>query len=346
MKKLMIAILALLLVCPAGIWAVAAGNDAPTYFERHGALHVSGSRLTDESGEPVQLRGVSTLGLAWFPEFVSEDAFRTIRDDWGANTVRLAMYTCEDGGYLTGGDQAALEALIDKGVKACAALGMYAIIDWHILSDGDPNLHADEAEDFFARMSARYADQPHVLYELCNEPNGSKVSWQVVKRYAERMIPVIRKNAPEAVILCGTPEWSKEIASAAADPIDDDNLMYTVHFYAATHKAPLRVRVKRAVEAGTPVFISEFNICFATGDGAIDYKSAEEWRALIEEYGLSYTAWSLSNANETAALIRADCDKKADWTEDDLSDTGRWLREMLLENRDREAGRFADEAME
>lgn len=314
------------------------GGDEPmtTYFDRHGALHVSGTQLTDAAGNPVQLRGVSTLGLAWYPEFVNEAAFRTIRDDWGANTVRLAMYTCEDGGYMTGGDRDALEALIDKGVNICGDLGMYAIIDWHILSDGDPNTHADAAEDFFNRMSARYADRPHVLYELCNEPNGSKVPWKVIKRYADRIIPVIRANAPDAVILCGTPTWSQDVQTVAADPVDDANTMYVLHFYAASHRAPLRAKAEKALAAGTPLFISEFSICDASGNGAIDYDSAAAWRELIEKYGLSYIAWSLSNRDESAALIRADCAKTSDWTEDDLSETGRWLRGILREDRDKD----------
>lgn len=307
-----------------------------TYLGRHGALRVFGTQLVDAAGQPVQLRGVSTLGLAWFPEFVNEAAFRTLRDDWGANAVRLAMYTCEDGGYMTGGDRDALEALIDKGVRACAALGMYVIIDWHILSDGDPNIHADAAEDFFRRMSARYADQPHVLYELCNEPNGSTVTWRVIKGYAERIIPVIRANAPEAVILCGTPNWSQYVDKVADDPVDGENIMYTLHFYAATHRAGLRAKAEKALDAGVPVFISEFNICDASGDGALDYKSAAAWRELIEKYGLSYFAWSLSNANESAALIRADCQKTADWQEGDLSETGLWLRDILRKDRETE----------
>lgn len=307
-----------------------------TYFDRHGALHVSGTALVDAAGEPVQLRGVSTLGLAWYPEFVNEAAFRTLRDDWGANTVRLAMYTCEDGGYMTGGDKDALEALIDKGIKLCGKLGMYVIIDWHILSDGDPNIHADAAEDFFRRLSALYADQPHVLYELCNEPNGSKVSWKVIKAYADRIVPVIRANAPNAVIICGTPTWSQDVQTVARDPIDDANTMYALHFYAATHKAPLRAKAEKALAAGVPVFISEFSICTASGDGAIDYDSTAAWRALIEKYGLSYIAWSLSNRDESAALIRADCGKTSDWSEDDLTETGRWLRGVLREDRDKE----------
>ena len=306
-----------------------------TYFDRHGPLHVSGTQLLDAGGRPVQLRGVSTLGLAWHPEFVNEAAFRTVRD-WGANTVRLAMYTCEPGGYVTDGDRGALEAAIDSGVRFCAALGMYAIIDWHILSDGDPNIHADAAEDFFRRITARYADQPHVLYEICNEPNGAAVTWPTVRRYAERIIPVIRANAPGAVILCGTPNWSQYVDEAAADPLDDGNLMYALHFYAATHRDALRARAERALEAGAPLFVTEFSICDASGNGAIDYDSAAAWRALIGRHGLSYIAWSLSNRDESAALIRADCRKVSDWTDEDLTDTGRWLRAALSEDREKD----------
>ena len=300
-----------------------------TYFERHGALRVVGTRLSDAAGLPVQLRGVSTLGLAWYPEFVNEAGFKTLRDDWGANTVRLAMYTCEEGGYMTGGDQAALEALIEKGVGICAKLGMYAIVDWHILSDGDPHIHMAAAEDFFRRMSALLADQPHVLYEICNEPNGAGVTWPVVKDYARRIIPVIRENAPKTVILCGTPNWSQDVDLAAKDPLDGENLMYSLHFYAATHKEGLRAKAERALAEGLPVFIDEFSICDASGDGVIDYESAAAWVELIQKHGLSYIAWSLSNRDESAALVRADCARTDGWAESELTETGRWLRGVL-----------------
>ena len=340
MKKLkaLLATLLALVMCLPGLAEGAPKADRETFFDRHGALHVSGTGLADASGASVQLRGVSTHGLAWFPEFVNEAAFQTIRDDWGANAVRLAMYTCERGGYMTDGDRDALEALIDQGVELCGRLGMYAVIDWHILSDGDPRIHADAAEDFFRRMSARYADKPYVLYELCNEPNGKGVNWPVVRDYAERIIPVIRANAPEAVIICGTPDWSQDVDKVAANPIDDSNTLYALHFYAASHRTALRERARKALEAGTPVFVSEFNICDASGDGAIDGESAAAWRALIEEYGLSYMAWSLSNADETAALIRADCPKTSAWTVDELSDTGRWLRGVMREDREKDPG--------
>lgn len=304
-----------------------------TYAEQNGGLHVSGTRLLNESDRPVQLLGVSTLGLAWYPEFVNEEAFRTLRDDWGANVIRLAMYTCEEGGYMTGGDRSALLSLMDKGVRICRSLGMYVILDWHILSDGDPNTHADAAEEFFRLVSAKYADQPHVIYELCNEPNGPTVTWDVVKHYAQRILPVIRANAPKALVLCGTPNWSQDVDLAAADPLADENLMYVLHFYAATHTDALRGKAESAIEQGAPIFISECSICDASGNGEIDYASAEAWRDLIDRRGLSCVAWSLSNRDESSALIRADSRKTSYWTEDDLTDTGRWFRGMIRDHR-------------
>ena len=44
-----------------------------------GALHVEGTQLTDSQGNPVLLKGISTHGLAWFPEYVNEECFRQLR---------------------------------------------------------------------------------------------------------------------------------------------------------------------------------------------------------------------------------------------------------------------------
>ena len=41
--------------------------DASTPYGQHGALHVENGKLTDENGNTVQLYGMSTHGIAWFP---------------------------------------------------------------------------------------------------------------------------------------------------------------------------------------------------------------------------------------------------------------------------------------
>ena len=297
-----------------------------------GALQVVGSQLCDAAGNPVQLRGVSTHGLAWFPQYVNDDFFQELRQDWGANVVRLAMYTAESGGYCTDGDPTALRQLVLDGVDYASDADLYAIVDWHVLSDQSPLVHADAAEAFFADMSAQLADRDNVLYEICNEPNGS-ATWDDVVSYANRVIPAIRANDPDAVVIVGTPEWSQRVDQAAASPLDFDNVLYALHFYAATHQQDLRDRMAAAVGAGLPVFVSEFGICDASGNGAVDYESADAWVRLMDSLNVSFVCWNLSNKNETSALFLPDCERTSGFAESDLSDEGRWLREVLRGER-------------
>lgn len=294
-----------------------------------GALHVEGTRLMGGNGEPIQLKGISTHGLAWFPDYINEACFRELRQEWNANVIRLAMYTAESGGYCTGGNQEQLKNLIRDGVRYAAAQDMYVIIDWHILSDSNPNTYKDAAKDFFAEVSDEYKDQSHVLYEICNEPNGN-TSWKDIKAYAEEIIEVIRSSDKDAVILVGTPNWSQYVDQAAADPITGyDNIMYTLHFYAATHKDDLRGKMVSAVEAGLPVFVSEYGICDASGNGAIDEGQADQWVKVMDSYGISYVAWNLSNKGETSAILKSSCSKTSGFSADDISESGRWLYQML-----------------
>lgn len=293
------------------------------------ALHLDGTQLCDEAGNPIQLRGISTHGLAWFPQYVNEECFRMFKEEWNANIVRLAMYTAENGGYCTDGDKEALKQLVKDGVEYATNVGLYVIIDWHVLNDQNPNTYKEDALVFFKEMSAEYKDYTNVIYEVCNEPNGG-VSWQEVKAYAEEVIEVIRENDDDAMIIVGTPNWSQYVDQAAADPITtSDNIMYALHFYAATHKENLRTQMKNAVNNGLPVFVSEYGICDASGNGDIDEKQANAWVEAMDDLGISYVAWSLSNKNETSAIINSNCSKSAGFTKDDLSASGRWLYEML-----------------
>lgn len=248
-----------------------------------GRLQVSGTKLTDESGNIIHLRGVSTHGISWFPDYVNYDAFATLRDDWGANVVRIAMYPEEYNGYLSGGDKAALKQIIDNGVNYATELGMYVIIDWH--SD--------------------------------------------IKPYAETVIGTIRQFDDHALILVGTNTWSQDVDSVVGNTLDDGNVMYVAHFYAGTHKENIRNKISTALNAGVPVFISECSICDASGNGGIDYASANEWLDFINSNQLSFIAWSLSNKAETSALISSGCSAKSGWSDGDLSETGRWFKSAI-----------------
>ena len=303
-------------------------SAAATPLQQNGRLKVKGTGLVNEKGKIVILKGVSTHGINWFPQYVSKAAFKTLRDTWGVQCIRLAMYTEEYNGYCSGGDKTALKKQVQKGVQYATELGMYVIIDWHILSDGDPRKHQIEAAAFFKEMSSKYKNQKNVLYEICNEPNGG-TSWKTIKAYAQSVIRTIRSNDKNAVILVGTPTWSQDVDVAAADPIKGySNIMYTFHFYAATHKETYRRKVETAVKKGLPVFVSEFGISEASGSGRADRKEGDAWITFLKKNGISFVCWNLSNKKETSSLLKSTCTRLSGFKDSDLSTEGFWYKNI------------------
>ncbi len=303
-----------------------------TPVSKHGSLSVKSAKLYDSKGKVLQLKGVSTHGIQWFPQYVNKATFQTLRDDWGANVVRLAMYTSEDG-YCVSNDtkKNQLKKVVTDGVSYATELGLYVIIDWHVLNDRDPNLYKDQAIDFFKEMAQKYKDYDNVIYEICNEPNGG-VTWSQIKTYATDVIKTIRQYDKDAIIIVGTPNWSQYVDQAAASPLTGDlgkNVMYALHFYANTHKNDLRGTLTKAAEAGLPLFVSEFGIGSADGNGMVNEEEANKWIALLDHYDISYVCWNLANKNEASSLFLPSCNKLYGFTENDLSAQGKWLVKLL-----------------
>lgn len=317
-------------LCLTGGLQIAEAKTTTYYDASAGRLYVKGTKLVDKKGNEVQLRGVSTHGLSWYPQYVNDKCFAQLHDKWGANVVRLAMYTEEYNGYCSGDakNRSDLKKLIKKGVRLAKKHKMYVIVDWHILSDGNPNSHKKEAKAFFREMSREFKGYNNVIYEICNEPNNG-TSWKEIKSYARSVISTIRKNDKKAVIVVGTPTWSQDVNQAAIDPIKGDNIMYALHFYAATHKTDLRNKMTAAINKGLPVFVTEYGICDASGNGVIDKKEADRWIQTMDEYGVSYIAWNLSNKQESSSIIKSSCPKVSGFKKSELSDEGRWLYSML-----------------
>lgn len=298
------------------------------------ALHVSGGTLADAENNPVVLRGMSSHGLGWYPRYINASAMNTLKE-YGANVLRLALYSETKTGYLQ--EPYSLDMLY-IAIENAIAEDMYVIVDWHILSDGNPLTHADAAEEFFSQISQRYAAVPNILYEICNEPNGD-TTWADITAYADRVIPVIRENAPEAVVLVGTPKHSTQIQEAMARPLDYDNLMYSYHKYVDVSPdgdAPTMYWLEKAIETQFPVFVTEWGITYGAefSNGNVDEQQlsrqysnlnmepAQEFVDYMNLNGISWCGWALSNSVEIHAAIRWDCDKLHGWTLDDLTPGG------------------------
>ncbi len=213
-------------------------------------LQVVGSQLCDESGSPVMLRGIS---LGWhnlWPRFYNKGAVKWLAKEWHADVIRAAVGASSvDDNYLEN-PEFALQC-VTPVIEAAIKNKVYVIIDWH-----SHEMHTAQAKSFFSQMAKKYGKHPNIIYELYNEPVND--SWEDLKQYATEIITEIRRYDPDNLILMGCPHWDQDIDLVAASPLEGvSNVMYTVHFYAATHKDYLRDKMRKAVEGGLPVFVSE-----------------------------------------------------------------------------------------
>ncbi len=319
MKKYIKWLIVIVFAC-SSVWLTSSkAVQAATPVEKWGRLSVKGTNIVNKKGKKVQLKGVSTHGIAWFPQYVNKSCFKSFKK-MGANTIRLAFYSDPNAGYSKD-----LYSKVEEGIQYATESGMYVIIDWHILSDGNPKTHQKQALQFFQHFAKKYGKQKNILYEICNEPNGN-VTWEKhIRPYANKVIKQIRKYDKKNLIIVGTPNWSQDVDVVAAKPLKQKNIVYALHFYAATHTNGIRDKMKKAYKAGLPMLVTEFNITDASGNGSINKSSGTKWMKLLKKYKIGYVAWNVSNKNETSALLRSNCKKTGSFTKANLSKTGKWI---------------------
>lgn len=296
-------------------------------YPRLSPLSVKGTQLCDEKGQPVLLRGISSHGIAWYPEYTNYRALKTLKDH-KANVFRIAMYVEQNDGYLE--EPEWNRKLLYSAIENSLAAGLYTIVDWHVLRDEDPNKHIDQAIAAFEEITRRYGDEPGILYEICNEPNGD-TDYDDIKAYADQVIPVIRKNAPNAVVLVGTPNFCTSLSEAMEDPLEYPNVMYTYHYYAGISDCKFAMQeISRGLERGLPVFISEWGL---DGYDATQehMQETEQFLDFLDQKNISWVNWALSNKDEGYSLIDPRGDKLHGWEWNELSDTGRFVFRRLSE---------------
>lgn len=296
-------------------------HAATPAVKKNGDLSVKGTYLVNDKGEKVVLKGVSYGWHNWWPRFYNASTVKSFAKYWEASVVRAAIGVEPDGGYIKDKEKAL--SCVMAVADAAIANDIYVIIDWH-----SHNIRTEEAKEFFRLMATRYKNVPNVIYEIFNEPADD--SWEDVKAYSIEIINTIRAIEPDAVILVGTPHWDQDIHLAADDPISGyDNIMYTLHFYANTHRQYLRDRGDYALSKGLPLFVSECAGMEASGDGDIDKEEWKLWLDWMEKNAISWAAWSVSDKNETCSMLYPSATSRGGWKDADLKEWGHIVREEL-----------------
>eukprot|EP00438_Fugacium_kawagutii_P026334 Skav213226 [mRNA] locus=scaffold514:88574:90274:- [translate_table: standard] len=288
---------------------------------RHGHLRVVGNQIVGEHNQPVRLRGMSLFWSQWGGAYWNEETLRWLRRDWGIELIRAAMGV-EPGAYLEHPKQEMQK--VKRVVWAAHELGIYVIVDWH---DHHANGHTPQAKRFFHEIAKSYGHMPNVLFETFNEPTWQ--SWsREVKPYHEEVLKVIRKYSPN-IVIAGTPTWSQDVDVASAERVDGGNIVYTLHFYAATHGQFLRDKAKSALDRGVALFVSEWGTCEANGNGGLNLKESQKWLDFLAEYNVSDANWAVNDKKESCSALEPGAATYGRWRPKDLTMSGRWVRHSL-----------------
>ncbi|MFW7379333.1 MAG: glycoside hydrolase family 5 protein [Oligoflexus sp.] len=292
-----------------------------SFVARHGLLSVANGKIVDASQQPIQLRGMSLFWSQWSSSFWSSNAVGNVAVDWNATVIRAAM-GIELGGYLA--NPAREKEKVKTIVNAAISHGIYVIIDWH---DHNATKHTQESVAFFSEMAALYGNNPHVIFEIFNEPLD--ISWREVKSYAETVIRAIRAQGARNLVIVGTPRWSQRVDLAANDPLSDDNVAYALHFYAGTHRQELRNVASYAMSRGIALFVTEFGVCEASGNGNIDFNESNRWFTFMDQHQISWVNWSLHDKEESASALRPGVNPYGPWSDGDLTKSGLFVRSKM-----------------
>lgn len=308
--------------------------DRSNYVAAHGKLKVDGVHLVDEYDERIQLTGMSSHGLHWFSNCYTKESLTFLAKNWGMTVFRAAMYIGE-GGYAT--NPTFNKNMVKDIVSWCEEIGIYVIIDFHVLDPGDPNYYLTSegastgvAIDFWKEMANLYKNKKHVMYEIANEPNDLSLPDSIpiskVNAYSNAVIAAIRAIDPETIIIVGSPWWSQSIDKAAANPVANPyNVMYAFHWYAGTHN----FLFDRVVQYSTviPIFVTEWGTSDVTGSDTPNLNVAQKFLDFFSgtsSYGsvkISWTAWSYAaRSDHLAALNPSACAAKA-WDNTQCSGT-------------------------
>ncbi|MDQ1022994.1 endoglucanase [Streptomyces umbrinus] len=298
----------------------------------NGQLKVCGTKLCNSRGNPIQLRGMSTHGTQWYPHCLTSGSLNALAQDWKADVLRVSTYV-QEGGYETNPQH--FTNLAHSLIQQATDRGMYVIVDWHMLTPGDPNTNLSKARQFFTDIANRNKDKNNILYEIANEPSG--VSWSRIKSYAEQIIPTVRAIDSDAPVLVGTRAWSSFGVSEGADesevvnnPVRAANIMYTFHFYAYSHRDEYLATLSRAADR-LPVFVTEFGTQNYAGEGSNDFAMSQRYLDLMANKKISWTNWNFSDDNRSGAVFKTGtCNRNGPWTgTSSLKPAGAWIRDRV-----------------
>jgi len=324
-------------------------------------LSVSGLQIVNEEGKAVRLRGVNfedpfVLEKEVDLKGVVNNHFSKVDTDFervkamGANVVRITVYP----GYyfLVGGDKY-LVTYLDPMINLAEQNGLYVIISYHVIgqpggwyeSDSDLTmLHnypakvhytdSDMAVAFWNKVSDRYGQKKHVLFEIYNEPTGKMdptddaYNWAALRPFEELLIATVRQHSNN-IILGSGPKYTSDLSEVPTNPYSDANLVYVAHIYPNTipkGEDQIAGWDKRFgfLTKTYPVIISEWGFHNGTKDPTVNGTVegfAQPFLDYLDQKNLPWVAYVYHPPDDEPPML------ESDWTT--LNEFGQFVKKRL-----------------
>ncbi len=286
----------------AYILAGSKGSNADIYAKNNGRLHVTGSKLMNSKNQEFRLMG-ATVGNAKLNNGIgySKEALRTLKD-WGANVVRFFIdgKSTWNGMYSFINNEDKFMNYYFKAIDNAIENDLYVIVNWSPQASSTDPLYVN-AKDALTRVAHKYPNNPHILYEIWNEPTN-KNRWNDIKEYSNKIIPDIRSISPDSIILVGTPKYDSDIDVVIGETLNYKNIMYTHHTYSESVNLSTLEKVRKVLNAGIPVFETEWGFTDVSKEetSVIDAQTNAYYR-FLNKYNLSNTMFCFAKNDEAGS---------------------------------------------
>jgi hypothetical protein len=302
-------------------------------------LYVEGNKIKDPNGDTIVLRGLSMndLGATYYYYGIETliDRITNTSDPngnspgWYPRILRIPV--CPHDSDLYSSSPLTFEPNFDPNdsndpntinneefytllrttVDYCAEKNLYAIIDWHVMTNTYDEL--DDTNSFWSYIAPLFADDTHVFFELFNEPINPGATeaqrWESCRNDMQTWVDIIRASAPHNLILVGSPSYDQILGPIVDNPIVDDNVVYVCHLYPyhwLGGNINWYINHITTCAAQYPVICTEWGFTTDSdyyGDNPAHYfdgsitNYGQPLKEFFEEYGIGFTAWVLSNSD-------------------------------------------------
>jgi aryl-phospho-beta-D-glucosidase BglC (GH1 family) len=267
--------------------------------------------------------------------FIGTADFANVKN-WGFDHVRVPV----DSYLFFTDEEKPLENRIvhlDRAVEFAKQNGLKLILDLHecpghdfsevtkspvqkLFVEGD-DTYIKKTETIWAYLAERYGQNGHVLFETLNEPVAPTADiWNDIK---DRFCRTIRAHAPKSTIVTGSNMWNWPSTFFSLTPFEDDNVIYSVHFY-----EPLLFTHQKAPWIRNPEIQEERTYPFDYGPGFVRKygftQSAGKWDR--DRFLKEFEPVSTFSKKYNAPVI---CDEFVVYTPVELQAQLRWYDDLL-----------------